>query len=522
MKLTHPLFSVGLSILALFVAATPLPALALQPAAAPALAIDLADLVVDQWYLDTVDGQPSGYTHEWTRVLDDGTVESGYAARRVETHGGELMVSDNRTVWLQTADLRPISVTTESSAGTETVRKTYTLTDDGVELVSDQGGRTTTRTLPAIAGDWLPPTALERAWREKAAGGEDTFELATWDPELGNTTLVVTYAREGGEQIEMPSGEVVEVTRWKVNYSALPGIDLYELYDGDGVMQQQRVSFAGLEIASFLSDASVAELEFEPPEMAQQSTVRPDRAIERPMRVQRAVFDLSFGDNAPDSLLPPTTLHQTAERLDSGKVRLVVDIGSENGLAEGDTPGTDPAYMDTSIMIDHSDEAIRELAAQVRDRLPENADDARFARSARRFVSRYITGMNLSTGDATASEVARNRSGDCTECAVLLAAILRAQGIPSRCVTGLAYAADEFAGVSDVFVYHMWTQAWIANEDGDSGGKWVDLDSAMYRYTATHITLGTSAMDDANAAADMIAMVPMMDGLEIEVVEVER
>ena len=346
----------------------------------------------------------------------------------------------------------------------------------------------------------------------------ETFIFAA-EGEDWNTAAYALDLSEIPQDLQAKMGPVEEI-RQLVN-SALPGIDLYELYDDDGVMHAQRVSFAGLEMVSYLTDASVAELEFEPPEMAQQSTVRPDRAIERPTRVQRAVFDLTFGESAPEGLLPPTTLHQSAQRLANGKVRLTVDMDSENALAEDDTPGTDASYMGASIMIDHTDEEVRKLAAQVRRRAGEDADDYDFGRSARRFVTRYITGMNLATGDATASEVARNRSGDCTECAVLLAAILRAEGIPSRCVTGLAYAADEFAGVSDVFVYHMWTQAWIADGEGD-GGKWIDLDSAMYRYTATHITLGTSAMDDASAGAEMIKMIPMMNGLEIEVVEVER
>ncbi|XAM00779.1 transglutaminase-like domain-containing protein [Phycisphaeraceae bacterium D3-23] len=510
-----------LSLLAIVLAASPLPVFAAQPAAPPALAQQVADLAYDQWYLDTVDGQPSGYTHEWLTIHDDGTIETGYESRRVETHGGELMVSDNKTVWLETAELEPISVTSESSAGTEVVRQTYTFTADGVELVSEQAGRTSARTLPAVEGDWLTPTGVELLWKEKAAAGEDAFDLATWDPEFGARPIVLSYTREDTELVELPSGASVDVTRWKVNYSVLPGIDLYELYDDAGVMQQQRVTFSGLEMASFLRDASVATLEFDPPEMAQMSTVRPDQPIERPTRVRRAVFDLKFSEHAPEDLLPPTTMHQRAERLEDGTIRLTVDMTEENPLAEQDTPGTDASYMETSIMIDHSDEEVQKLAQRVRERVGGAVDDLRYARSARRFVTRYMTGINLATGDATASEVARTRSGDCTECSVLLAAILRAQGIPSRCVTGLAYADTEFAGQSDVFVYHMWTQAWIEDES-EQGGRWVDLDSAMYRYTATHITLGTSAMDDANAGAEMIQMVPMMDGLEIGVVEIER
>ena len=41
--------------------------------------------------------------------------------------------------------------------------------------------------------------------------------------------------------------------------------------------------------------------------------------------------------------------------------------------------------------------------------------------------------------DATAAEVARSREGDCTEHAVLLAALARARGIPARVAMGLVY-----------------------------------------------------------------------------------
>ena len=499
-----------------------------QPAAAGLVA---ADLAYDRWYLDTVDGQPAGYTHEWMLAREDGLIESGYASHRVELHGGDRMVSDQRTVWLETPEGEPVSVMIESSAGTQTVRQTFTLLDDGVELVSEQGERTTTRRLPPVEGGWRFPAALELAWRERAAAGDAVIELVAWDPAVHRLPTTARYERGAAEQVQLPSGAWAEAVRWEVSDSALPGIQWHELYDAGHVMLCQRASLFGIVLVSSLTDASVAELEFDPPELAWLSTVRPDRPIRRPMRLRRAVFDLTPGGAAPeapeaadpqdvpDHLLPPTTPHQRAERLGNGKLRLVIDLDTSNRLPQGDTPATCPAYLDASIMIDHRDEAVARLAGQVRERVGDEAGDQRFAEAARRFVTRYVQGINLSTGDATASEVARSRGGDCTECAVLLAAILRAQGIPSRCVTGLAYADTEFAGESDVFVYHMWTQAWIAAPSGN-GGRWLDLDAAMGRYTAAHITLSTSAMEDANAGSEMIELFPMMNGLEIEVVEV--
>ncbi len=55
--------------------------------------------------------------------------------------------------------------------------------------------------------------------------------------------------------------------------------------------------------------------------------------------------------------------------------------------------------------------------------------------------------------------------GDCTEHAVMLAAMMRASGIPSRVVIGLTYSDQASAMIG-----HMWTEAWI-------DGHWIPYDS---------------------------------------------
>ena len=110
-------------------------------------------------------------------------------------------------------------------------------------------------------------------------------------------------------------------------------------------------------------------------------------------------------------------------------------------------------------------------------------DAAEAARQIEKFVSLYIHQKSLSVGYASAGEVAVSREGDCTEHAVLTAAMCRAAGIPAQVVVGVLYT-DEFGGVADIFVGHAWTQAYI-------GGKWIGLDAtrAPNGYDARHIAL---------------------------------
>jgi transglutaminase/protease-like cytokinesis protein 3 len=77
--------------------------------------------------------------------------------------------------------------------------------------------------------------------------------------------------------------------------------------------------------------------------------------------------------------------------------------------------------------------------------------------------------------------VVHTREGDCTEYAVLLAALARAEQIPTRVVTGMVYA-DRYAGSSRVFVPHAWVQSWI-------NGRWQSFDAALRHFDSTHIAL---------------------------------
>jgi len=108
-------------------------------------------------------------------------------------------------------------------------------------------------------------------------------------------------------------------------------------------------------------------------------------------------------------------------------------------------------------------------------------DAATAAARIEKFVSSYIKTKSLSVGYATAVEVAESREGDCSEHAVLTAALCRAAGIPARVITGLAYV-ERFGEHRNVFGPHAWNQAYV-------GGKWIGLDSALGGYNTGHVAL---------------------------------
>ena len=70
-------------------------------------------------------------------------------------------------------------------------------------------------------------------------------------------------------------------------------------------------------------------------------------------------------------------------------------------------------------------------------------------------ISHKVNGIPL----LPAANILKNKTGDCTEHSVLAVALLRSIGIPARAVVGMVLAAD-YSGLRDVFVFHMWAEAW--------------------------------------------------------------
>jgi hypothetical protein len=113
---------------------------------------------------------------------------------------------------------------------------------------------------------------------------------------------------------------------------------------------------------------------------------------------------------------------------------------------------------------------------------------ARDAAANMRRLTRYVRG-HMSTqvdmlGYGTALQALRTRRGDCTEYAVLLAALGRAAGVPTRLAIGRVYARH-FEGRRHVFVPHAWVQAW-------TGSGWQSFDAAIGKFDSTHLAFAVS------------------------------
>jgi hypothetical protein len=194
-------------------------------------------------------------------------------------------------------------------------------------------------------------------------------------------------------------------------------------------------------------------------------------------------------------LLIPSTDNQSVRRLrDGGAIVTVKPVAAPAG-ARFPYRGRDRVVLEAMKPNSFLQSDNKEIIELARRAVGGTKGAAEAARRIESFVAGYIENQGLSVGYASAAEVAASRVGDCSEHAVLVAAMCRAVGIPAQMVVGIAYV-EEFGGLQERFGGHAWVQAYV-------GGKWVGLDSAfksvgLEGYGPGHIALAVGNGEPAD------------------------
>ncbi|MFK7790219.1 MAG: transglutaminase family protein [Phycisphaeraceae bacterium] len=481
----------------------------------------------EAWYVLKLGGQRAGHMHTSLR-LDEGKIinetEMVIVIKRGET---ELRI-EQASRFVETREYEPLQAQSKMKLALMATEQAIDFTGDKWAITATNAGQKTQTEVDPLKTDWLTPGGLNAHFNNAMSKGETEITVTTLDPSMGVTPVTVNMKRGETKDIEV-FGKVIPATLWKTTMSNAPGIEVEQWTNEAGQPVKQNIPLMpGMEIEMLLADKALALAEFDAPEMLAASFITPDKKIKNPRTLKRAVYDLVGKDlkkNIGEAL--DTGGYQSAKWIDEETLRITVDIkerGFDKRAAQGDLPGKE--YLASTTVLNHKDPKVAALADEAFKTAPPPARAPTIrgaisdANHVRQFVRDYIDAKDLSVGFATASEVARTKQGDCTEHACLLAAVLRGGQMPSRTVTGLVYA-DQFAGHQGIFGFHMWTQVWIANPRG--GGFWYDLDAAMpgdiAGFDATHIALSTSAMSDGENFNDMVKLLPLMQGMKINVVE---
>jgi hypothetical protein len=166
-------------------------------------------------------------------------------------------------------------------------------------------------------------------------------------------------------------------------------------------------------------------------------------------------------------------------------------------------------YLKSCFFITSDDPLVRQHA---REAIGRAQDPWERAKRIERWVHQRMENKNFSEAFAPASHVAKTLEGDCTEHAMLAAAMCRAAGIPARAAVGLIYVDHRTKG--PVMGFHMWTEVHVR-------GRWVPIDATLGRgfVGASHLKISDHSWYDTQSLKPLLPTVRVLSSkIGIEVV----
>lgn len=489
----------------------------LQSAWASAADSDFAKAAPDkeiEYYAVIMEGAKVGYASH-SRSVENGQVKTTETLDvTIGRFGTPVSIKTSETC-VETSKGEPISFSSEQDMGMMTVKTEGVVGRDGMVKV---------KTNPGVPGGnvqessfvWPKGAVMAEGIRiilmEKGLKEGTSYDVNVFGPSI--MTAIRTQVRVGAKEEVNLFGRVLKLTKTETTMS-MPGMgetvtvsyinEDFEALKTELAMMDMKLELIACEKEFALGGNEIFDI-------ADRVFVASPEPIEGIGSAKKVGYYLKPNEGAGNFTIPAGD-NQRVERLENGSVIVVVEPVSAPKGAEFPYKWKDVEIVEAtkpSRFLQSDDAKIIELAKRAAG---DTKDAGEAARRIEAFVADYVEDFSLSVGYASAAEVAASRKGDCSEFAVLTAAMCRAVGIPARVVTGLAYV-DDFMGKAG-FGGHAWVEAYIGN-------KWVGLD-AMFKaggrggFDAGHIALARGNGEPA----DFFNIATTLGRFKIEKVMVE-
>lgn len=443
---------------------------------------------------NTIHAQPP--TETWMSVLLDGR-KIGHMQSTREIQGDRVQSKQRMEIGLERAGFN-IALTTEESSeetpdgkplafqsrsklsGIETLVNGVVRKDDQVEITTTMVGNKQTRTMPwpknALLAEGLRLASVKAGLKPGTKFTSIAFESSSQQAVSATSTV------KGEEWVDLPDGRrKLSLVEQDISMSGIP-MHSRTWVDADQTVYKVIMPLLGFNLTLISCKKSCALAPNQSTDVFEHALLHSPRALNPEELQQGLKFRMRATDNQ-EPLFFATTDEQQVTQLANGVVEVkVLARPPENSEIREEKP----QYIDfhPTDWLQSKEPEIEKLAKQAVGDTDSNLEKMKILE---KFVREHIHKKNLTVGYASALEVARSLEGDCTEHAVLLAALGRALGIATRVVSGLAYT-DNFDNAEHIFVPHAWAQAWV-------GGRWQSFDAALHGFDAGHIALSVGNGD---------------------------
>jgi hypothetical protein len=489
---------------------------ALPPVASPAPA---SQPVFEEWDVLVLDGKTCGFGSTITTSIatPEGVhyqteLQQEFVVKRL---GATLKMNEVSHI-TEDADGAVLEFSQESTGMGSDIESTGVRQGD--EMIVTSRGQTQRYPIPRLAA--LGPEAVRRITNAISLQPGQKFSLNTFI-----TDYPQAVAQENGTVVDRETHDVRGVKRdlWKITseMTVMAGVRAVIWVDDHNNDVETTLTLPGLgDMHQYTTTRAECMKQPEGAEIFATSLISPPEPLPDLNETAQAVYRLTTDDISHDLTLWNKG-EQRVLKEEPGQSEIEVTAVPFTArdaawkLPHADTAELHP-YLQPSAYLESGSPEIQELARQA---VGDETNPVRAARRIESFVRGYITKKDLNIGFASAEETAKSREGDCTEHAVLCAAIGRAAGLPTRCVIGLGYIApgdleptisNSVSDRTGIFGFHMWAEAWIGPD------QWVPMDAALRGFDIGHIAIVKSALADINPMVDLnMPILQLMQNLKI-------
>jgi hypothetical protein len=471
-------------------------------------------LVLDVWDAAFLEGGKAGYVHTTVHELD----KDGQKTLRTT-------VSLHLTLkkFKDTVELRGVTGTEETAAGkvigtfmTQQLGQNKQLTITGIVK-----GNQIELLLDGKAGQ-LKPAPWEEGvvgmyrqqimFQEKKVKPGDKFSYLSFEPTV-NLVLRTDVTVKDYEKVELLSAKGktkllrVEVNPEKLEQVKLPTLTMW--LDAEGKPLRQQVEAAGLgKLTLYRTSREVAMAPGKGAPVADigiNQLVRLNKKLLNPNDFNAVTFRITVkGEDDASSAF----VNDDRQKVKEAKgATFVIQVKGSRGPVKGQPSAKiGDEFSQSSFFITSADAKVKELA---RTAVGKENDAWKKALLLERWVFSNVRYTNKEAL-ATADEVARTLEGDCTEFAMLLAAMCRAEGVPSRIAIGLVYADTTYGPAMG---FHMWTEVWVQDQ-------WVPLDATQGRGQVgpTHLKIADHSWHEIRSLTPLYPLLRVLGKVQIEIV----
>lgn len=438
-------------------------------------------LLAERAYFAYYTGSRIGWQKvERTEVVQDGKTlireSESMFLKIIRDFDGQTFLIESQSTSLQTPDGIPVSETSSSTSGSQTIIRQTVFSADAVTVKE------------TIDGGETRSSSVDAKGKKVATSNWAWHTLKTQDRLKKGETIEYDKFESDKKAFQKETWTVSgQVARKTTAGKLLEGIEVIVV--GGGSVSRIVLDPEGFPLVASLQGGFSIELtdtipkDFTPEPVSIQSAMPTKTVIKQQMKLKTMDVVIDYKHDDTDGIEP---------LVDDSEYHDVVKFDDENGSGYGlrlksqklpadftapklpmaDLPDDVKRYLKPTTIC-QSDDA--DLMKEAR-RLTEGMTDSRKAAEAvMNWVYKYLTKSSGDTGNASARQAYEEKKGDCTEHAVLFVAVARAAGLPARNIGGIVYLAS---GNNAFFGYHAWAEVWL--------GRWVPVD-------ATVNELGTSA-----------------------------